>query len=103
MSKAASRKTKALLLAGGLGTRLRPLTETVPKCLVEIAGKPLLDYWFDALRDAGIREVLVNNHHLPAAVRAYLAEKSRQGFHAVGKAVGWDEMGVATMPRSPRN
>lgn len=83
MTSAAPLKTKALLLAGGLGTRLRPLTETVPKCLVEIAGKPLLDYWFDALRDAGIREVLVNNHHLPDMVRAYLAEKSRQGFHAV--------------------
>jgi mannose-1-phosphate guanylyltransferase len=79
---AVARRTKALLLAGGLGTRLRPLTNTVPKCLVEIAGRPLLDYWFDALKAAGITDILINNHHLPDAVRAYLAEKNRQGFHA---------------------
>jgi mannose-1-phosphate guanylyltransferase len=70
------------LLAGGLGTRLRPLTNTVPKCLVDIAGRPLLDYWFQALRDAGITDVLVNNHHLPDAVRAFLAAKKREGFNA---------------------
>lgn len=56
--------TKALLLAGGLGTRLRPLTNTTPKCLVPIAGKPMLDYWYDALEAAGIRDVLLNTHHL---------------------------------------
>lgn len=77
-----SPRTKALLLAGGLGTRLRPLTDSVPKCLVEIAGRPLLDYWFDALREAGIRDVLVNTHHLPDAVRNFLSEKCRQGFNA---------------------
>jgi mannose-1-phosphate guanylyltransferase len=77
------RRTKALLLAGGLGTRLRPLTDTVPKCLVEIAGQPLLGYWFDALERIGVHEVLVNTHHLPDAVRRFLAEKSSQGFHAL--------------------
>ena len=56
--------TKALLLAGGLGTRLRPLTETVPKCLIPVAGKPMLDYWYDALEAAGISDVLLNTHHL---------------------------------------
>jgi NDP-sugar pyrophosphorylase family protein len=75
-------RTKALLLAGGLGTRLKPLTDTVPKCLVEIAGRPLLDYWFQALREAGIHDVLVNTHHLPDAVRSFLAEKREQGFNA---------------------
>ena len=45
---------KALLLAGGLGTRLRPLTDTIPKCLVPIAGRPLLDFWVDRLAEAGI-------------------------------------------------
>jgi len=76
-------RTKALLLAGGLGTRLRPLTDTVPKCLVPISERPLLDYWFDALRDAGVYDVLVNTHHLPEPVRRFLAEKNRQGFRPV--------------------
>ncbi len=63
---------KALLLAGGLGTRLRPITLTTPKCLVPVAGKPMLDYWFDALEKAGVRDVLLNNHHLPELVRAHI-------------------------------
>jgi len=64
---------KALLLAAGLGTRLRPVTERVPKCLVPIRGKPLLGYWFDLLFPAGIEGAVVNTHHLPEAVRAYVA------------------------------
>ena len=56
-------KAKALLLAGGLGTRLRPITETTPKCLVPVAGRPMLEYWYDALEAAGIREALLNTHH----------------------------------------
>ncbi|MDG4649615.1 nucleotidyltransferase family protein [Roseibacterium sp. SDUM158017] len=63
---------KALLLAGGLGTRLRPLTETVPKCLIPVAGKPMLDYWLDALEAAGIGEALLNTHHLRDAVKAWI-------------------------------
>jgi len=66
--------TKALLLAGGLGTRLRPLTETVPKCLIEVGGRPLLDYWMDALETAGVTEALINTHHLPDPVRAYIEQ-----------------------------
>lgn len=76
-------RTKALLLAGGLGTRLRPITETTPKCLVEIAGRPLLDYWFEALRRAGVHDVLINTHHLPESVRRFLLEKNSQGFRSI--------------------
>ena len=65
----AARRTKALLLAGGLGTRLKPLTDTVPKCLVEIGGRPLLQFWFDALAAAGVRDAMINTHHLPGPVR----------------------------------
>lgn len=65
-------RCKALLLAGGLGTRLRPLTDTLPKCLVPIAGKPLLDYWFDGLEAAGVLQILINTHHLRDAVRSHL-------------------------------
>lgn len=77
-------RTRCVLLAAGLGTRLRPLTETVPKCLVDIVGKPLLGYWFDALERAGIRDVLVNTHHLREPVQAYLAQVERErGFRIV--------------------
>lgn len=54
---------RALLLAAGLGTRLRPLTDNVPKCLVEVGDQPLLGRWLDALFDSGIDSVLVNLHH----------------------------------------
>jgi mannose-1-phosphate guanylyltransferase len=65
-------RAKALLLAGGLGTRLRPITETVPKCLVPVGGRPMLDYWLDALEAAGIGEALLNTHHLRDQVRAWM-------------------------------
>jgi mannose-1-phosphate guanylyltransferase len=67
---------KAFLLAAGLGTRLRPITDTVPKCLVEVGGRPLLDIWLDALAAAGVDEVLVNTHHLADVVRAHVAGRT---------------------------
>jgi mannose-1-phosphate guanylyltransferase len=67
---------KAVLLAAGLGTRLRPLTEHTPKCLVEVGGRALLDIWLDALDDLGVEEVLVNTHHLHDRVAAHLADRT---------------------------
>lgn len=67
---------KAFLLAAGLGTRLRPLTETIPKCLVPIQGRPLLDIWFELLRQHGIGEVLLNAHWQAEAVREYIAGRN---------------------------
>jgi mannose-1-phosphate guanylyltransferase len=64
---------KALLLAAGLGTRLRPITDNIPKCLVPIHGRPLLGYWFDMLFEGGIERALVNTHYKPAAVRDFVA------------------------------
>lgn len=55
---------KAMVLAAGKGTRLRPRTETTPKPLVKVAGKALIDYSFDMLRAGGIHQVVVNKHHL---------------------------------------
>ncbi|MGK3207659.1 nucleotidyltransferase family protein [Amycolatopsis sp. MEPSY49] len=66
---------KAFLLAAGLGTRLRPLTDHLPKCLVPVGGRPMLDIWLDALAEAGVDEVLVNLHHLAPLVRAHLADR----------------------------
>ncbi len=63
---------KALLLAAGLGSRLRPLTETVPKCLVPVRGKPLLAYWCDLLFDAGIDRILINTSWLSEQVEAFV-------------------------------
>jgi mannose-1-phosphate guanylyltransferase len=53
---------RAFLLAGGHGTRLRPLTDSVPKCLVPIRGRPLLDLWLDLCARSGVTEVLINLH-----------------------------------------
>lgn len=72
-------RVKVLLLAGGLGTRLRPLTDRIPKCLVPVAGRPLLDYWLDRFVEARIRDVLINTHHLRDAVRDYITIVNRGG------------------------
>ena len=55
---------KAILLAAGFGTRLRPLTNTIPKCLVPIKGKPLLEIWIEKLSNVGIDSFLINTHYL---------------------------------------
>jgi mannose-1-phosphate guanylyltransferase len=68
---------KAFLLAAGVGSRLRPITGTVPKCMVRIDGMPLLDIWLDALDRAGVDEVLVNLHYLPHVVRRHLDARAR--------------------------
>ena len=68
---------KAFLLAAGVGSRLRPITDTTPKCMLAIGGQPLLDIWLDAFDRAGVDEVLVNLHHLPDVVRNHL--KARAG------------------------
>jgi mannose-1-phosphate guanylyltransferase len=67
---------KAFLLAAGLGTRLRPITDSTPKCLLPIGGRPLLDIWLDALARSGVDEVLVNTHHLADLVYAHVAARS---------------------------
>ena len=63
---------KAFLLAAGLGTRLAPLTDHIPKCLLPIRGQPLLGIWLELLRRGGINEVLINLHAHADAVRTYL-------------------------------
>jgi MurNAc alpha-1-phosphate uridylyltransferase len=65
----------AMVMAAGLGKRMRPLTATRPKPLVELAGKTLLDHTFDHLRAAGVRKAVVNVHYLPDALEAHLANR----------------------------
>ncbi len=63
---------KAILLSAGFGTRLRPLTNTLPKCLVPINGKPLLQIWLEQLTENGIEEFLINSHYLSEQVHEFI-------------------------------
>ncbi len=63
----------AFLVCAGLGTRMKPLTDHCPKCLVPLHGRPVLDYIFDYLRNTDVKRVTVNIHHLPDKMRTYLA------------------------------
>jgi mannose-1-phosphate guanylyltransferase len=71
---------KAMILAAGLGTRLRPLTDDRPKALVEIAGRTLLEIAIARLRGAGVREVIVNTHHFAAMISDFLRQKNNFGM-----------------------
>lgn len=74
---------KALLLAAGTGTRLRPLTDVLPKCLMPINGRPLLGLWLEMLLDAGFTEISVNLHHHADLVREYLQRSPFARFISV--------------------
>ena len=67
----------AIVLAAGLGTRMRPYNGQIPKPLVEIGGKSLIDYALDRLADAGVERVVVNVHYLADAVERHLASRRR--------------------------
>lgn len=69
---------KVFLLAAGYGTRLRPITNTIPKCMVPICDKPLLEWWMDLFEKHGITEVLLNTHYLPEQVRAFIKKYNTQ-------------------------
>jgi NDP-sugar pyrophosphorylase family protein len=71
---------KAMILAAGLGTRLRPLTDDRPKALVEVAGRTMLEITLTRLRDFGIQEVIVNVHHFADIVVDYLKLKNNFGM-----------------------
>jgi len=72
---------KAMILAAGLGTRLRPLTDNRPKALVEIAGRTLLEITLSHLRAFGIREVIINVHHFADMMLEYLKTNDNFGMH----------------------
>lgn len=71
---------RALLLAAGLGTRLRPLTDSIPKCLVPIGGQPLLGRWLDELERIGCEKVVINKHYLADHVDNYLSTINYKGM-----------------------
>jgi MurNAc alpha-1-phosphate uridylyltransferase len=69
--------SKAMVLAAGLGVRMRPLTDNMPKPLVRVAGRPLLDHVLDKLGDAGVSEAIVNVHYLPDQIIDHTASRTR--------------------------
>jgi NDP-sugar pyrophosphorylase family protein len=71
---------KAMILAAGMGTRLRPLTDDRPKALVEVAGRTLLEINLARLRNFGVHQVIVNVHHFAAMVAGYLKENANFGM-----------------------
>jgi NDP-sugar pyrophosphorylase family protein len=71
---------KAMILAAGLGTRLRPLTDDRPKALVEVGGRTMLEITLARLREFGIREVIVNAHHFADQIVAYLDANNQFGM-----------------------
>jgi len=71
---------KALLLAAGVGMRLRPITDNVPKCMVQILGRPLLDYWLELLGPRSqCHQIFINTHYLPEAVRHHVHQSPYRG------------------------
>jgi len=71
---------KAMIFAAGLGHRLQPLTETIPKALVPVAGRPMIDYPLLLLRRYGVREIIINLHHLGDRIEAYLGDGAKFGL-----------------------
>ena len=79
MSEPCRMPTKAMLLAAGKGTRLRPLTETVSKCMVVIAGKPILEHNIERLKSYGVTDIVINLHYRPESITAHFGDGSRWG------------------------
>lgn len=88
------RRLKSLLLAAGLGTRLHPLTSSIPKCLISIAGCPLLDVWVEKLIECGVREARVNTHSL-AMPCAHVAQINTEGRLHLSEAYEPELLGSA--------
>ncbi len=105
MSEPAPAVSRAFVLAAGLGKRMRPVTATVPKPLVEVAGKALLDHALDRVAEAGIGTAVVNVHYLADLIGGILRAGPRGGHARVRRAWSvagdgrWHPQGLAAAGR----
>src|SRR5438874_744189 len=83
---------KALLLAAGIGSRLRPLTDVLPKCLMPINGRALLGHWLGLLSEAGVTDIVVNLHHHAELVREYV----RRSCHGRSVTLSYEQQLLGT-------
>lgn len=74
---------KAMVFAAGLGNRMRPITDTIPKPLIKIAGKSMLDYALDSLESAGVKLAVVNSHYLAEQVHEHLKNRDNKTMEVV--------------------
>lgn len=72
---------KAIILSAGFGTRLKPLTNSVPKVMVKLAGKPILEHQIEPLKQAGITEIGINTHYLPKIITGYFGSGAKYGVN----------------------
>jgi len=71
---------KAMILAAGIGTRLKPLTDNRPKCLMPLAGRPLIEWTLGWLKEHGVTECIINLHYLPEQIKDWVGDGSRFGM-----------------------
>ncbi len=90
----ANRKAGAVIMAGGLGTRLRPITSKTPKSLVPVAGRPILDHLLNGVRASGIQDVAISVNYLAEAVRAHVGSGLQYGLN-VNYLAERDRLGTA--------
>ena len=93
---------KAMVLAAGLGKRMRPITDTMPKPLVKIAGKPMIDWGLDALANAGVETAVVNVHYLPDQLVAHLASRTKPAIEISDERDALLESGGGIVRALPR-
>lgn len=79
---------KGMILAAGLGKRMRPLTDNLPKPLLPVAGKPLIEYHIDAMVQAGVCDIVINHAYLGEQIEAHLGDGSRFGARILYSAEG---------------
>ena len=77
------KKVRALLLAGGLGTRLKPITDKLPKCMVTINEEPMIERWLTALEECECQKTIINTHYMPEVVRRYIKERKQTSMEII--------------------